>query len=114
METKTFEIRDRATFIPAIAIRLSPSCEEDRYLLARAGYGRAAEDQGEYVLLGRIAGGEDMRFNHDPYAWGMSRTMVYAHEHIRKNWASLVSGQVICVEHLLGERPEPKKSEREE
>ena len=32
MIAKTIEIRDRATFVPALAIRLEPSNEADRFL----------------------------------------------------------------------------------
>lgn len=36
MEVKTLEIRDRTTFIPALAIRLGPRDERDRWLCERA------------------------------------------------------------------------------
>jgi hypothetical protein len=38
--------------------------------------------------------------------------MYVAHKHISENFDRLESGSVVCVEHLLGERPEPKTSER--
>ncbi len=51
MIAKTVEIRDRATFIPALAIKLVPVTDQDRYLLGRAGYGTTPASQAEYVLL---------------------------------------------------------------
>ena len=107
MITKMFEIRDRATFIPVLAIKLNPGCEPDRYLLARAGYVHASE----YVLLVKIDGGKGSS-NCDPYGWGATRTMQVAHLYIIKHFISLNSGDVVCVEHILGERETPKISER--
>lgn len=112
MQPKMLEIRDRGTFIPVLAIRLDPTCEEERWLLARAGFGREPEQQAEYILLCRIAGGPD-KCTTDPFDWGQNpRTYYVAHEHIRRHWDELQSGSVVCVEHILGERPEPKQSER--
>jgi len=36
---KAVEIRDTGTFIPAIAIKVVPTNEGQRYLLLRSGYG---------------------------------------------------------------------------
>ena len=38
MKIKAVEIRDKATFIPAIAIKMEPENEGQRYLLARCGF----------------------------------------------------------------------------
>ena len=38
MNVKLLEIRDRATFIPAIAIQLGSRSEEERWLLSRSGH----------------------------------------------------------------------------
>lgn len=112
MITKTFEIRDKATFIPVLAIKLIPECEPDRYLISRAGYGRTVEQQSEYVLLVRFDGG-DGKACCDPFEWGgQGRTMQVAHEYLVKNFDTLNSGEVICVETILGERATPKVSER--
>lgn len=94
-----------------MAVRLFPRSEGERWLLAKAGYGRTASDQREYVLLTKIAG-DCFQSSYDPYDWGCARTMTTAHNHILKNWDDLTSGQVICCEHLLGERSVPKISER--
>lgn len=112
MITKTFEIRDRATFIPVIAIKLEPTCEADRYLFGRSGFGITPERQSEYILLLKIDGGEGY-VKCNPFEWNSSsRTMHVAHEYINKNFNFLNSGDVVCVEHILGELSEPKISER--
>lgn len=112
MELKMIEIRDSATFIPAMAIRLLPGCEEDRALLARAGYGREPERQGEYVLLSKLVG-DDTEIHYDPHAWNLhkGRTMTIAHLFIRDNFARLESGMVVDVEFILGEKAAEKDPE---
>lgn len=110
MTTKTFEIRDSATFIPALAIRLDPSCEEDRYLLARAGFGRDCRAQRQYIVLFHLV--NDIG-HWDYLQWeGGTRTMPRAHRYIMDHFDELQSGQVIDVQVILGETKEPKKSER--
>lgn len=109
MEAKTFEIRDKATFIPALAVRLFPATDQDRYLLSRAGYGRTPGDQGKYIVVTHLSGGRDV-CTYDPYKW-RSRTLTYAHLWMINNWDVLESGQVIDVEFILGERATPKASE---
>lgn len=111
MEAKTFEIRDRATFIPILAVRLTPVTEQDRYLLARAGYGRTPEQQGMYIQLIRINGGEG-KSDCDPHGWG-NRTLTNAHQFIIDKWNCLESGAVIDVEFILGESKTAKGSESE-
>ena len=108
MEVKTFELRDTSTFVPVICIKLEPDCEQDRYLLRRAGYGTSEGEQGEYILMAGLEGGE---INYDHHNWGANRTRQIAHKHIIENWYSLKSGQVIDVEFILGETTEAKTSE---
>ena len=109
MTAKTFEVRDRMTFIPVLAVRLDPGCEADRYILARAGYGRTPGGQGEYIQLLRLAGGEGAS-NCDPYGWA-DRTMQTAHVYILEKFDVLQSGEVVDVRYLLGEQPAPAPSE---
>lgn len=111
MKVKTFEVRDTGTFIPCIAIRLNPSTEKDRYLIGRAGYGSSAEDQGEYVIFGRLEA--DSKFQYDSFLWG-NRTMQTAHQHVSTHFDAIESGAVIDVQFLKGETSEPKKSEMDE
>lgn len=108
MEAKTFEVRDRATFLPMLAVRLNPGNEGDRYLLSRTGYGRTSTEQGRYILLTALTGGEG---SYDPFGWGSNRTRKIAHQHIVENWDLLESGQVIDVQYILGETAESKQSE---
>lgn len=96
METKLFEIRDVATFIPVIAIRIS---EADGFLARKMGYGKPMV----LVIKEPIA-------HYDPYDWG-NRTMSQAHMYIQKNWKALESGAVIDVEFILGITAQPKTSE---
>lgn len=117
MTTKLFEIRDRGTFIPALAVLCEPTFDRvlraedvpERYLLRRAGY----NTPWDLVILTRLeCGGAGSKATYDPYAWGETRTMPVAHKFIQENWNKLQSGAVICVETILGERSEPKISER--
>ena len=130
MTSKIIEIRDRGTFIPALAIRLGSPNEAERYLLARSGFGRTFEDQSEYIVLCKINGGEPCECHIDPFSWGQNpRTMFVAHlyllnrhqelegrEGIRAadkhdGFDSLPQGAVVDVEHILGIRSEPKLAE---
>lgn len=114
MESKLFEIRDSATFIPILAVRLTPASGDEAYLLARSGYGIEPESQGAYIILCRIVGGElDARST--PNHWGQgTRTLPTAHRYIAEHWDTLTSGDVVDVEFILGETSEPKVSERVE
>lgn len=125
METKIIEIRDSGTFIPALAIRLGSTDERERYLLARSGFGRTAEDQSEYIVLVKINGGEPCDAHIDPYNGGRNpRTMFVAHLYLmnRHNevdsplpehggFDSLPPGALVDVEYILGLRSAPKQSE---
>lgn len=110
METKLFEVRDRGTFMPVICIKLQPGNEADRYLLAIAGYGLTQKKQSEYILYGKVAGGNFMCSvtEHD---YGF-RSGPISHQHIQKHWDELTSGDVIDVEFILGETEAPKISQR--
>lgn len=111
MITKTFEVRDRSTFIPVLAVKMRPSCERDRYLMGRSGFGTDPERQAEYVLVVKLDGG-DGRSACDPYGWpGGARTMKVAHSYILKHFDVLESGALVDVEFIEGERAVPKQSE---
>ena len=107
MIAKTFEIRDAATFIPVLAVKMEPGNEQDRYLLSRAGYGITPECQAESVLLSSLDGGASVS---DPYDWG-NRTRIQAHKYIKENFDKLESGSVVDVEFILGIAQAPKQSE---
>lgn len=95
---KYFEIRDSATCIPAFAFPVEGDCG----LTRRAGY------RSRCIMLGYLVGGKPA--NYDCFEWD-NRTMQVAHEHIEDNWDSLVGGEVIDVEFILGETSVKKESE---
>lgn len=110
IETKLFELRDSGTFIPMMGVALS--CEEiwdhrksqDDWLIRRAGYGDRC------IMFGRLDGG---KFSYDCFSYGANdRTYSTPHRYVIDNWDTLKSGDVICVEFILGERETPKVSER--
>ncbi len=109
MQVKTFEIRDRATFIPMLAVKLkSDGNSRDEYLLRRAGL----DSDGSYhIALFNLNRGDGLM---DYYKWGTARTLPVAHEYIEKHFDRLETGSVIDVEFILGETTEPKLSEEEE
>ena len=104
MKTKTIEIRDSATFIPALAVRMGLDHEGDRYLMERAGF----QVPETYILLIHLEG---MRIEYDPYEWS-DRTMQAAHLYIEKEFDRLKPGEVVDVEYILKEKEAPKLSER--
>jgi hypothetical protein len=99
VESKLIEVRDRGTFIPALAIRVSG---DDGYLARRAGF------HSPLVILIHL---ETMECNYDPWNWRSPRTMPRAHRYIENCWNRLKSGDVVDVEFLLGETQAPKISE---
>ena len=111
MEIKCLEVRDAATFIPVLAVKLGGQTEAERFLLSRAGYGRQPEQHESYILLSRLDGGT---ITYDPFKQGPSRTLQVAHQWIRENFNALESGDVVDVQYILKETAKPKVSERED
>jgi len=113
METKIFEIRDRATFMPVMAIRLKLDAAEasgqEFYLLRRAGYAGGDITRGRVVILMTLSGGRGNACC-DPYDW-RSDTLTPAHAYITQQWDKLRPGQVIDAEFIRGESAVPKLSE---
>lgn len=106
MEIKLFEVRDSATLIPAFAIKMESDDEAEAWLLRRAGYGGS-----RCIMFGYAIGSRPAEY--DPFSWPQGvRTMPTAHKYVYEHWDKLKSGDVICVETILGERTEPKVSER--
>lgn len=125
MITKAFEIRDRNTFIPVIAVKMVPTPDDvagtraeeavserihkaERYLLRRAGY---LFDHPCIMLCRMDANATARCASYDPFAWG-ERTFPVAHQYIIEHFDELESGAVVDVEWILKETKEPKKSER--
>ncbi len=108
MDVKLFEIRDCGTFIPVMAFVMHSDHEAEHYLLRRSGWGT---DGGPFVCVQKLDGKCELRKT--PEEWSRhSRTMPVAHTHIAANWSRLTTGDVVCVETILGERDKPKTSER--
>jgi hypothetical protein len=99
METRILEVRDHATFIPVLCIRVSGV---DGYLMRRAGFG---EFMVEVIHL------TSQKCAYDPYDWG-NRTMQEAHLYISQHWNELSNEDVIDVAFILGETKHKKLSER--
>lgn len=110
MEVKLFEVRDSATFIPCIGISMISNDDVEHWLLRRAGYDAETLPQdGGCLLFGRLDGG---KMSYDPHSHGQCRTMGIAHDFVARNWDTIDSGSVVCVETICGERESPKESER--
>lgn len=106
-ELKFFEIRDRGTCISAVATGLYGQCDQrENWLMERAGYGRDPLLRDE-VILSYLESGESKS---DPYSW-CDRTMTTAHKYIKEHWLELSSGDLVDVEHILGEADTPKPTE---
>jgi hypothetical protein len=106
MKAKCFELRDRATFVPVVAVKIDPGNEAERYLLRRAGFALPSD----LVLMCGLDDGPD-KATCDPYDWGQNRTRQVAHDFIARNFDRLPAGTVIDVEFILGETQIPKESE---
>jgi hypothetical protein len=119
VKTKVIEIRDRGTFIPALAIKVTPNTmSATDYLLERAGW---HESSGIYLMA--LERPWDCQY--DPYQWpSITRTMPLAHMALAgekhpeikpdraKHFDEVEDGEVIDVQYILGETQAPKLSER--
>jgi hypothetical protein len=113
MRSVIVEIRDRGTFISALAVQFGSEHEQERWLLATSGYGRTREDQERYVMLVKIQGGEPCAAHIHPFTWGQNpRTYFVAHQWIAEHFHELTPGCVVDVQFILGETAQPKTSDR--
>ncbi len=90
------------TCIPAVAVHVAPTASRDIAILRRLGFRGSGT-----ILLCYLASGRAFT---DPFDWG-DRTMQTAHRHVESHWQNLRSGDVVDVEHILGETDTPKASE---
>lgn len=104
METKMFEVRDWATFIPVLCIAMQSDDQKERWLLARLGYDKDTR----LILL--VWEGRGLA-SYDRNKWN-DRTMTLAHGWITDHWNELKSGDVVDVEFILGETETIKESEQ--
>ena len=106
MQVKLFEVRDRATYIPVIAIKMKSSTATENYHLRRSGF----SNENPLITILRL---NDMKANYGAYQWEsyMKRTMGQAHTYIEKNFDNMKTGDVVDVEFISGETDKPKESE---
>ncbi len=104
MNIKMLEIRDRATYIPVMAIKMVSEDPRERHHLRALGYG-----DGDPLIVLVMLGGPEAEY--DPYKWGDRRTMLNAHQYIEEHYAELENCAVVDVEYILGEVSAPKESE---
>ena len=103
MNLKCLEVRDRATFIPVVAMDTRAANAQQQVLLRSQGY----SVDGRTVIVVQLNDGTGQC---DAYAWG-SRTMTAAHVYIEAHFGELKDGDVVDVEFILGESAAPKVSE---
>jgi len=107
MEVKCLELRDSMTFIPVICIRPVPVNAAQAYLLRRDGYSGDYETEHCIIMIDAQCRG----VAYDPYDWTGDRTKRTAHIYIQQHWHELRDGDVVDVQHSLGETEKPKVSE---
>ena len=112
MDTKIVEIRDCATCIPALAIRLSPAQEVERALLTHSGYGKDHETQANYILLIPLVGLAKGTVSYNPFTWKSNRTLHEAHLYLIDHFEEVQVGDVIDVQYILGETQTRKQPDR--
>lgn len=106
LDSKVLEVRDSATHIPVLAIRmLAKNGIQNYYIHDHLGYPK----DGSCIAVVKL---NDCDGNCDPYAWTGSRTMGVAHHYIYDHFDELSDGDVVDVEYILGEKPTKKVSER--
>jgi hypothetical protein len=103
MTSKLFEVRDRATAMIVLAVKLDSVRQEEMRLLRAAGYGDGSD---EYVVVVSLRGGVS-EAQDDPFRWANQRTMGEAHREIREHFDALPTGAVIDVRVRYGEQAEP-------
>jgi hypothetical protein len=117
MQVKLLEVRDEGTCIHVVAVDMNPPLVDDtvsekrtklaqRAILRRHGF---PCDGRPNIAIFHVRCSGDRVWN-DPYGWG-GRTYPVAHNHIIDNWARLSDGDVVDVQHILGETPAPKTAE---
>jgi hypothetical protein len=116
MQVKVLELRDEGTFIPVMCVDMNvensddpmrdAACGAQRYLLRRCGYPCDGRPNIAVTALDASGG----KCWNDPYGWG-GRTYPVAHKFIIEHWTELRDGDVVDVQHILGETAEKKVSE---
>lgn len=99
---KIVEIRDIATFIPALAIKTIGGCPREKFIFKQIGYWQPC-----ILLISLQTPWFSARSSSEWEKQDMGRTMGIAHKYIEENFDSIVSLQVIDVEFLKGEKDHP-------
>jgi hypothetical protein len=107
MVTKAFEVRDRMTFIPALAVKLESTDPVEIWIMWKGGYHPQANET--FVVMVHLGRGEGKI---DAFEW-KDRTMSEAHKYVAKNFDKLKTGDIIDVEFILGETTVKKTTERD-
>lgn len=98
IESKIFEIRDKGTYIPILAVLMESNDPAENYHLKRFSW--------SHIYVFKIANGEPV------FKWEWEgRRISVIYPHITKHWYELQSGSVIDIQVLLGETTEPATSE---
>ena len=110
MIAKMAEVRDRGTCVPMLVVKLDSEDGQEAWLLRRAGFHGADP----LVLLCKVSGGSGhYACTADPFDWGSrDRTYSSTHRWLAQHFDEVEPGQVVDVEVVLGEKVEPKVSER--
>ena len=105
MITKVVEVRDRMTYIPAVATSLKYSYinQAANKILNNSGIW----SHNDIVILTHL---DRNKSSMDPYEWN-DRTMKTAHDYIVKNWEFINNSDVIDVEYILGETSDKKENQ---
>lgn len=103
MRTKVLEIRDHATCMPMVAIKMEAASPIEDKFFWRCGYPR----DGSAVVLMHLSSQEA---NSDPY-WRGGRTWPAAHNFIIDHFDALKDGDVVDVRVILGEETMPAEPE---
>ena len=107
LETKIIEIRDRGTFLSAVATVIIPDNSAEFYPVRRAGIPVYTS----YLTLTILQYNETF---HDQFQADVrnQRTFGVIYRHLMKSWDSHKSGDVLDVSFILNETSTPKISER--
>lgn len=101
MKTKVFEVRDSATLLPVLAVKMEGHTEKEKKIVGRGGFA-------SYHIL--VTDLENKETNHDPFAWDNS-TMKTIHQYLIQHFDEVENTDVIDAEFIRGESQQPKSSE---
>lgn len=107
METKVFEVRDRATHLGVMCTMMKSDNPNERYELRRGGYGEMCP----MMMMVPLSYPAYATYDEFVIADKLPRVDI-AFRYIRSNWDALQTGAVVDIRYINGETPEPCKSDR--